>query len=325
MVLVVPLQAEADEAVDVTWTAPDGCPSSAELRRRVMTRVPGDAAVRARGRVEKRGGGYRITLEIATASSRGERALEASTCEALASSAAVVIAMSVAPPPEDEPSPTTAEATGARSSADAAPDASAAPLPAASSSALSGAASRDRPAGSSSPRANEQRVGFLVRAHVIGDAGLLPSAGVGGGLAFGVVPVRDLVIEASASLFGSQDGAVEGAPGRGASFDLLSAGARACWTLTRGVELAPCLGVELARISASGFGAAKVADAESITWGPEALLAARIPVAGPISVRVGVGGFAPMSRQSFVINAAGTVHQPGAVALRTWAGPEVRF
>jgi hypothetical protein len=164
-----------------------------------------------------------------------------------------------------------------------------------------------------------------VRAHVAGDAGLLPSAAVGGGLALGVVVVRDLALEARVDLFGSQDHAAFGSPARGATFDLFSAGARACWTLTRGVELAPCIGVDVVRIAASGFGAAKVSDAASVTWGPEALLAARIPLVGPLALRLGVGAMAPISRQSFVINASGTVHQPGAIALRTWAGPEVRF
>lgn len=148
---------------------------------------------------------------------------------------------------------------------------------------------------------------------------------VGGGLAFGLVVVRDLSVEANADLFGSRDGTVAGAPGRGASFSLFAAGARACYTLTHGIEIAPCVGAEVARISASGFGAVQVSDATAVTWGPEALLTGRVRLAGPVAVRVGLGAFAPMSRQSFVINAAGTVHQPGAIALRTWAGPEVRF
>lgn len=325
MVSLVPLRADADEGVDVAWTAPDECPSSAELRRRITTRVPGDAAVRARGRVEKHGGRYRLALDIASASSRGERALEASTCEALASSAAVVIAMSVAPAPSRDDQ---AAATTTASAAPSAPAAASPPAAPATSTATTTAppsARADRSNASASPRAGERRSHFLVRAQVAGDAGLLPSAAVGGGLAVGVIALRDLTVEASASLFGSQDGTVSGTPARGASFNLVSAAARACWTLTRGIELAPCVGFELARISASGFGAATVSDAASVTWGPEALVAARIPVAGPLSVRVGVGGFAPMSRQSFVINAAGTVHQPAFVALRTFLGPEVRF
>jgi hypothetical protein len=319
MAFVVPLRADAEEGVDVTWSAPEECPSSAELRRRVTTRVPADAAVRARGRVEKRAGRYRLALDIATASSRGERTLDASTCEALASSAAVVIAISVAPAsaPDDEPAPAPASAPASASAP--------APAPAALPTVTAPSPSTDRATTPPPHPADESPSRFLVRAHVVGDAGLLPSATVGGGLAFGVMFLRDLSIEANANLWASQDGTVGGTPTRGASFGLFSAGARACWALTHGIEVAPCLGVEIARLSASGFGAVKVSDASAVTWGPEALLAGRLPVYGPISIRAGIGAFLPMSRQSFVINAAGTVHRPEPVAFRTWAGPEVRF
>jgi hypothetical protein len=310
----------ARDGVDVTWTAPDECPSGLELRRRVAARVPADAAVRARGRVDKRAGRYRLTLEIATASSRGERALDASTCEALASSAAVVIAISVAPASAREAEASAAEAPEAAS----APPASSAETAPVAATAASSAAAPERTTPIDAPRANESSR-FLVRAQLAGDAGLLPSAAVGGGLAFGAIVVRDVSVEASANLFVSQDGTIAGTPARGASFGLLSAAVRACWALTHGIEVAPCLGIEIARISASGFGAAQVSDATAVTWGPEALLAGRIPIAGPLSLRVGVGAFAPMSRQSFVINAGGTVHRPGPIALRTFAGPEVRF
>lgn len=323
--LLVPLRAAADDGVDVSWAAPDDCPSSAELRRRVTTRVPGGAALVARGRVQKRRGRYRLALDIATASSRGERELDASTCEELASSAAVVIAMSVAPPAAPEPD---GEADAAGTSPTAATDTTttrAAPAPAAPFAASPAARSPDQPTAPPSARAGDRASRFLVRAQVAGDSGLLPSASVGGGLALGVVVTRDLAIEASANVFGSQDGTLDGTPARGASFSLLSAGARACWTLTHGIEIAPCAGFEVARIAASGFGAARVNEVESVTWGPEVLLTGRIPVAGPLSLRLGIGGVAPISLQSFVINAAGTVHEPGAVALRTWAGPEVRF
>ena len=293
-------------SIDIAWSAPDECPPSAELARRVTTRLPPDAAVRARGRVDKRAGRYHLTLEITTASSRGERALDAATCEALASSAAVVIAISAAPTTPD-PAPS--------SSSPPPPPPPPLPPPLPPSDRPSEIAS---PADSAAPR-------LLARAHIAGDAGLLPRAAVGGGLAIGFLALRSLSVEAGANLWAPQDGTVPGAPTLGASFALFSADARACLALTRGIELAPCLGIEVARISASGFGAAKLADASALTWGPEALLTGRLAIAGPVSVRIGLGAFVPISRQSFVINAAGTVHRPGAVALRTWAGPEVRF
>ena len=76
--------------------------------------------------------------------------------------------------------------------------------------------------------------------------------------------VREVSLEAFANLFAAQDATVEGTT-RGASFTLLSAGLRACWSLTRRFELAPRLGVAVDRLSASGFGAARVSDASSLT------------------------------------------------------------
>lgn len=313
---VAPLRARAQpsdavtvvDGLDVEWATPTECPSSGELRRRVAARLPVGLAVRARGRVEKRAARYRLALEVSTASSRGERVLEAVTCEELVESAAVVIAMSVAPAAERAREEEAAAAAAAPPSA---------PPPAASTS-------PERPSEAPARRAGEAPSRVLVRAELSGDAGLLPSAALGGGLAVGVVLGRDLSLEANADLFGSQDGTVGGSVA-GATFGLITGGVRACYALTHGFEIAPCVGVEVARIAASGFGAVKVTDADSVTWGPEALVAGRFPVAGPISVRFGLGAFVPISRQSFVINAAGTVHQPGAVALRTWFGPEVRF
>ena len=279
---------ETSEGVDIVWSAPGDCPTSADLLRRVAPRVPGDAVVRARGRVEHLADQWRLTLDIETPSSRGERTLEAPTCDALASSAAVVIAMSATPAPAPAPAP-----------------------------------APDRVTDPTSPDRNDAR--FLVRGQLIGDSGTLPSTAVGGGLAFGMRILPALSVEAGGSLFAPQDGTVGGTPARGASFALLAANVRACVSLTRRIELAPCLGIDVERLSATGFGAAKVSEASSLTWSPEATLAVRFPIAGPISVRGGFGALLPMSRQSFVINAAGPVHQPAIVALRAWAGPEVRF
>jgi hypothetical protein len=141
----------------------------------------------------------------------------------------------------------------------------------------------------------------------------------------GVVVLRSLSIEATARLWSSRDGLVASAPDRGGSFALFAAGARACWALTTRIEIAPCLGFEIARIGASGFGAAKVADADAVTWGPEADLTGRFPLVGPVALRVGIGAVAPISRRSFVIQSTGIVHEPGAVALRGFLGPEVHF
>ena len=94
-------RADAEERVDVRWSAPRDCPSSAELTRRTVARVPEGQHVHAVGRVTKIGVKYKLQLEIDSALSKGERNLEADGCDALATSAAVVIAMSVTPPREE--------------------------------------------------------------------------------------------------------------------------------------------------------------------------------------------------------------------------------
>jgi hypothetical protein len=283
-----------EPGVDVAWAAPGDCPTSADLQGRVTTRIRGAAAVRARGRVEHDGATWRLALAIETADTQGERTLEAASCESLASSAAVVIAMAIAPP-RDEPAPVVA----APASSPSPPDRPAAP--------------QRRP----TPR-------FHVRGDVVADAGMMPSLAAGGGLSLGVWAARRLSVEASTSVFASQDGTVAGST-RGASFTLVSGGVRACWALTEGIEVAPCAGVVVERLGASGFGALRVSDASSVTWGPEALLTLAVPLVGPVHLRGGVGVDVPISRQSFVINAAGTVHRPAAVVPRGWLGPEVRF
>ena len=97
--VVVPARAEprGEAPVTLAWNAPKECPSGVDVSARAAARLPPDAHVVAKGRVERTGGRYRLVLEI---ESKGERTLEAATCDALASSAAVVLAMSVAPPEE---------------------------------------------------------------------------------------------------------------------------------------------------------------------------------------------------------------------------------
>jgi hypothetical protein len=321
MVLAGGRPAWAQEGIAVSWSAPRECPASAELQSRVIARAPSDAVVRARGRVERAGKRWRASLEIETTSARGERVIDAETCDALASSAAVVIAMAVAPPrAPDEPASTSAPPPPEPPPATAPV---AAPPTAERERRESAAPERDRdPARERSEDATrEGRV--LVRVQGAVDVGLLPSAAIGGGFAVGVSPVDRLVVEIAGDFWGAQDGHVDAT--RGATFHLLSAGARACWAITRTAEISPCVGAEILRLSASGFGASKIGDADAIAWAPELAATGRVPLAGPLSVRVGLGAIAPMSRQSFVITSAGTVHRPGAVAARGWLGPEVRF
>lgn len=291
--------------VTLDWSAPKGCPSGDEVSARTAARLPPDARVTAKGRVTSVGGHYKLSLEI---ESKGERVLEAPTCDALASSAAVVLAMSFEPAP---PPATEKETPAAAPARDPEP-----PRP-------------ERP--SSPPPAGHRRT-FGARLHAIGDVGTLPSAGAGGGLALGFDPIARLHLEVTGNVWGAQDGTLSSDASRGATFQLVTAGARGCWVLTRPVTLAPCLGAEAMVLSAHGFGANRPSDATSIGWAPDATLMLGLPLGPHLVLRAGVGASAPTSRQAFVIASGtspdvvdGIVHRPAAVVARGWLGPEVVF
>lgn len=263
---------------------------------------PDPPGVRTHARIEKVGPRYRATLDIESARSRGERVLEADSCDALARSAAVVVAMAVAPDRDDSPPPAVVT-----------------PAPPPEPMAL------DQDLGHVPPARNapDARTRVAIRAQAVADSGRMPTTAGGGGVAIGIDPLARLHLEIFGALFAEQDGRIDAE--RGATFSLLTAGARACWALTRGVEIAPCVGLDVGRLAATGFGAQKVADGAAIVVAPEALVAARFPLAGAFGIRAGLGVLAPMSRQSFVITARGTIHEVPALALSGFVGPEVRF
>jgi hypothetical protein len=289
------------DPVTLAWTAPKECPTGADVRARTAARLPPDTSVRATGHVERIGSGqYRLALEI---EAKGERTIEAATCDALASSAAVVLAMSV--------SPATAEMDAT------------APLPApARSSSPAAPASPERDV--VAPRAARSST-VSARLHGIADVGTLPAIGGGGGLAVGFDPIARLHLELHGNLWAAQDGTLAADPSRGAAFQLVTAGARGCWGLTRPIVLAPCVGAEVSVLTGTGFGANRTSDATAVAWAPEAGLTLLVPLGSRFALRAGLGGTAPTSRQAFVIAAGGEVHRSSALVVRGFLGPEVAF
>ena len=287
-----------------SWSAPKDCPAQTEVEQRMRDKLPAGAQAEARAHVEKNKQRFKLTLEIA---SRGERVLEADTCDAVIASAAVVLAMSHAPEREKE------EETGPPPKEEPK-----APIV----TAITNEPEKEAP---KPPPVHTARSLFGARAEGAIDVGLLPTATFGGGIAFGIDPIERLHVEIGGALYASQEATLANDTSRGATFRLLSGAARGCYSFTRRIEIGPCLGAEVVSLSANGFGAARVANATSTTWGPEAMAYALVPIAGPISLRAGAGAFFPLSRQSFVITSQGTVHRADAAAFRAFLGPEVRF
>jgi hypothetical protein len=271
------------------------------------TPMPADPpGVKTHAKIEKVGARYRATLDIETARSRGERVLEAESCEALARSTAVVVAMAVAPE-RDEPS----EEPKKEEPPPPAP-APAAPL-----------VEERKPERDRTLRTQSESTPVTLRVEAAADSALLPAVAIGGGLAVGVRATEKLRFEARAAMFGRQE--ERAFDDRGATFSLASGGARACYALTRDVEVSPCLGIDISAVGASGFGAARVGDGTAWVVSPEALVAVRLRLGGPISLLAAGGVLAPLSRETFVITGRGTVHEVPAVLGRAFFGPEVHF
>jgi hypothetical protein len=94
--------AEADRALSFAWTAPDGCPSAAEVRAEI-DKLLGDTAqahVRERLTVEAsvtHDEKWTVAITTQSATSTGRRAIEAATCQALANAAALIVALAIDP------------------------------------------------------------------------------------------------------------------------------------------------------------------------------------------------------------------------------------
>ncbi len=290
-----PSLARASDRLDLSWSAPTECPSPAAVAARIEAELGADVGRRTRvtARVDREGDRYKLALAIA---GRGERVIVADTCDALAASAAVVVGMS------DREETTASEPPPAVV-------ASAPPPP-------TREAPRAAPAG--------DRVRLLARLEGLVDVGMLPVATPGGGVTLGV---RSGTVhgEISAAAFASQRTSADVDPSRGASFSLASAALRGCWTATRRIEVAPCLGVHVVRIGGTGSGARQVSEGASIVAGPEASLEVRLPFSEAFGLRAGAAASFPIGRQAFVITSLGAVHTPAPVALHAFVGPEVSF
>lgn len=306
--------AAADERtprVELAWSAPRECPAGAEVTRRIEAQLP-DASrgtLRVTARVRRDGQRYRLALAI---EGRGERDLAADACDALASTAAVVVAMSGREDTAEEATTAPAEPTPSTAPTTPAPPTSTVAPP------LTPSARDAAPEATSAPRTR-----VLLRAEAVVDGGLLPAAAPGGGVAVGAVRGA-LRVELAGAFYGGQSTAASAA-GKGASFTLASAALRGCFAFGRSVEVAPCVGAALARIGGHGEGVQQGAVGASTLGGPEAAVTFGVPLTSALALRAGVAAFLPVTRQAFVITGLGTVHTPAAVAVNGFVGPEVHF
>jgi hypothetical protein len=157
-------------ALELTWTAPPGCPDTGSMRTRIERALTDPGALLAvRGVIRELPDRFALTLEVEREGQRFTRRLHARDCEALATSAAFLIALGSTPgedPVPDEASGAPAvERTAAPSERAHDDDAHERALEDAAR-APNKAASRDSEAPSPTPTANEQTTQVVAPAPV---------------------------------------------------------------------------------------------------------------------------------------------------------------
>ena len=222
-------RAEPVRSFELTWRAPSGCPTSAEVEREI-TRLIGDtsrnrATVRASAEVTRGGEDWRVQIRIRDGDYTSERSFEGASCRAVTKVASLIIALAIEP--------------NAGAAAEVTP-----PLPAEKPEAP--------PVAAASPPAAETRRGFLAAGPVV-EARLLPQVGFGFELGGGIRwPALSLELRGGALL--PQDAAVATTDAGGRFFQF-SASARACARFVpRGPEIFACATGILDVVTAEGYG-----------------------------------------------------------------------
>ena len=304
-----------DDAVQLSWNAPAGCPSHDSVMNDVARILGATTTHHATVRADVTElGPERWSVHLATNvdGAPGERSLEANSCEAVASATSLIVAWTVDPA---KARAQTAAAPAPTASASATPSASAAPAP-------SQGPSAQPPPPSSEPA----RV--VVALSGVGALGVLPSTGFAGELSAGVL-IGPLRAEIAGSDWIPQD-ATAPAGGEGTHVHLYDGALRACYRgrLGAAFEIDPCAVGAITFASSDGFGESQTFQRTS-SWGSlraEAL--SSIKVVGPLALRGSLGLGVPITRPPFVLlGPSGSIelHRVSVITAQATIGLEARF
>jgi hypothetical protein len=307
-------------SVDLAWSAPAECPSRSAVLGEIQAILEGSAApahpVEATAAVERAGQRWRVALTVRSAEGSGTRSIDADSCTALGSAVALIVALAVDPTrraPADADAGTSPPPPGPPPSPGSSP----------------GAQKADEKEEADGPR-------LAVGAAAAGDVGTLPSPAIGGWVAVAGL-YRRARLEVRGRAYASQRAADLARPTQGVDLGYLGLDARACLAVLateraarEGFAVGPCIGADLSRISASGFGGSKTFSGDGSWSALEAGVLGTWALASVVALRVGVDLLVPTSRPGFVVLApdgstAESLHRPAAIGGRFDLGAELRF
>jgi hypothetical protein len=164
----------------------------------------------------------------------------------------------------------------------------------------------------------------IVSVAMVGDAGALPSATVGGALSLGW-RLTHARAELRGSLFDSRAGSVGAFPATGGRLSLASLAARGCALWGGAAAAGPCVAAGVDRLHGTGTGpiAAGEVTSDAPFLGAGAQAEARL--SRWVVAFLGLEAAFPLVRGRFSVKNLGQVYQPAAVSFRGAVGLELRF
>ena len=294
-VVLVSQTARADTTnLDLTWEAPAGCASRAEIVERVG-RLLGDGT-RARQNVRVRAivseaadhQSYRADLELASVGEAGaHRIVEGESCPAVADAVVTIVALAIDP----------------EAAASAPP-----PLP------------TSPPRAARPTRPLQLSIGAAARV----DIGSVPAT-VFGGQAFVGVSWYHFGLDLDGSLLASARATLPGNDSEGADISLREIGGRLSHSALFGpLEVGLRAGLHARWLSANGFGAAETRDGLTLFGVLSFGALAKYHFGTHVAVRAAVDLGIPLSRPTFAIDSA-RVYEVGPESLALAVGPELIF
>lgn len=302
-------RAQPSVPLDLEWSAPSECPDGPSVVRGVGERLGGTRdstpTLQASGQIERSSAGFRLELQT----EHGERRLEAASCDELARSAALILALLI--DPQAEPSkPTTPIA----------PSPPLAPPPVAA-----------QPPAAPQPKAAPIAVGGYARAELLLDVGMFPNVAVGPGIALGLT-LAATSLELSAGFWPNNSLAypdwVDDAAAADSLAKLSGFAVRfgACQRIARGPELGICMFGEYMNLTADPDDALEQPTEHSTAvWTLLAALRLGLPIGDTFGVVFELGAGVPLHGATYTVEPLGELHSTGDVVGRMRAGFELRF
>ncbi len=302
------------ERIDLHWNAPAECPT-ADVVRAEVDRLLGPSSARPPSPIPVAAavsrddqGAWQVHLETPGEGTTRVREIHGASCAAIADATALILALMIDPAAVAAAPPAPVEAKAppieVRSSPIETPrppvEAQRAPVPVTPTS---------------------FRVSALAGLDTASLPALAATLALRGSFVYGAQR-----FELGAEYRPARAGTVATRPTTGGDVDLFTGAVATCRHFGGGVfEIGPCLGFELGRLHASGFGVSSPGEGSTLWAAIDAGGVLNLRLASRLALVLRLGAAVPLLRPSFVLENVGPVFRPPAVAARGESGVELIF